>query len=64
MLVFDPQKRITAEEALAHPYLAPYHDPTDEPVAEAQFDWSFTEADLMVDEWKTRIYQVRCTLFI
>ena len=34
MLVFDPKKRITAAEALAHEYLAPYHDPTDEPVAE------------------------------
>ncbi|KAI8910633.1 kinase-like domain-containing protein [Powellomyces hirtus] len=59
MLVFDPQKRINAEQALAHPYLSPYHDPTDEPRADSVFDWSFTEADLQVDEWKTRIYQVR-----
>ena len=33
MLVFDPRKRITAAEALAHEYVAPYHDPTDEPIA-------------------------------
>ncbi|KAI9324185.1 mitogen-activated protein kinase HOG1 [Zopfochytrium polystomum] len=56
MLVFDPRKRYTAEEALAHPYLAAYHDPSDEPIADSVFDWSFTEADLTVDEWKTRIY--------
>lgn len=31
MLVFDPSQRITAAEALAHPYLAAYHDPRDEP---------------------------------
>lgn len=31
MLVFDPNKRITAAEALKHPYLATYHDPEDEP---------------------------------
>lgn len=31
MLVFDPRQRITAAEALAHPYLAAYHDPQDEP---------------------------------
>jgi serine/threonine protein kinase len=37
MLVFDPRKRVKAEEALAHPYLAPYHDPTDEPKAEEKF---------------------------
>jgi p38 MAP kinase len=52
MLVFDPQKRITATEALAHPYLSPYHDPTDEPAAEEKFDWSFNDADLPVDTWK------------
>lgn len=52
MLVFDPRKRIRAGEALAHPYLAPYHDPTDEPEAEEKFDWSFNDADLPVDTWK------------
>jgi len=52
MLVFDPKKRITATDALAHEYLAPYHDPTDEPVSEEKFDWSFNDADLPVDTWK------------
>ncbi|KAJ3501175.1 hypothetical protein NMY22_g19015 [Coprinellus aureogranulatus] len=32
-LTFDPKKRITVEEALAHPYLEAYHDPDDEPIA-------------------------------
>jgi p38 MAP kinase len=52
MLVFDPKKRIKATEALEHEYLAPYHDPTDEPTAEESFDWSFNDADLPVDTWK------------
>jgi p38 MAP kinase len=56
MLVFDPKKRITATEALAHDYLSPYHDPTDEPVAEEKFDWSFNDADLPVDTWKIMMY--------
>lgn len=56
MLVFDPRKRIKAGEALADPYLAPYHDPTDEPVAEEKFDWSFNDADLPVDTWKIMMY--------
>ncbi|KOH00829.1 mitogen-activated serine/threonine-protein kinase FUS3 [Saccharomyces eubayanus] len=34
MLVFDPEKRITAKEALEHPYLQTYHDPGDEPEGE------------------------------
>jgi len=44
MLCFDPAKRITAVEALAHPYFRDYHFPADEPVAlepfrfEVEFD--------------------------
>ncbi len=38
MLTFAPEKRITVEEALAHPYLKLLHDPADEPVAHAPFD--------------------------
>ena len=56
MLVFDPRKRINAAQALAHEYLAPYHDPTDEPVAAEPFDWSFNDADLPVDTWKVMMY--------
>ncbi|CAZ82188.1 unnamed protein product [Tuber melanosporum] len=41
---------------LAHEYLAPYHDPTDEPVAGEKFDWSFNDADLPVDTWKIMMY--------
>jgi serine/threonine protein kinase len=37
MLVFDPTKRITVEDALKHPYFAPLHDPDDEPVASEPF---------------------------
>ncbi|ANZ73593.1 BA75_01619T0 [Komagataella pastoris] len=56
MLVFDARKRITAEESLAHEYLEPYHDPTDEPVAAEKFDWSFNDADLPVDTWRVMMY--------
>jgi mitogen-activated protein kinase 15 len=31
LLEFNPDKRITAEEALRHPYLAQFHNPADEP---------------------------------
>ncbi|KZP33950.1 mitogen activated protein kinase-like protein [Athelia psychrophila] len=32
-LTFSPKRRIEVGEALKHPYLAPYHDPLDEPKA-------------------------------
>jgi serine/threonine protein kinase len=56
MLVFDPRSRINAPDGLAHEYLAPYHDPTDEPAAAEKFDWSFNDADLPVDTWKVMMY--------
>ncbi|KAJ5675592.1 hypothetical protein N7462_008489 [Penicillium macrosclerotiorum] len=56
MLQFDPEKRCSAAEALTSEYLAPYHDPSDEPSATQTFDWSFLEADLPADIWKTVMY--------
>ncbi|CAJ0630399.1 10386_t:CDS:2 [Entrophospora sp. SA101] len=41
LLKFDPSIRITVEQALAHPYLAAYHDEEDEPSHEKLFDFSF-----------------------
>ncbi|KIY47532.1 mitogen-activated protein kinase [Fistulina hepatica ATCC 64428] len=48
-LTFDPKKRITVEDALAHPYLEAYHDPDDEPVA-PPLDPDFFEFDLHKDD--------------
>lgn len=45
MLAFDPAKRISCEEALAHPYLAVWHDPSDEPICQKPFDFSFEDED-------------------
>jgi mitogen-activated protein kinase 1/3 len=43
-LTFSPKRRIEVGEALKHPYLAPYHDPQDEPTAEP-IDPSFFDFD-------------------
>ena len=51
MLELDAERRITAEQALAHPYLAQYADPTDEPVS-LPYDQSFEDMELPVDKWK------------
>ena len=48
----EEQRAKKPKAYFAHEYLAPYHDPTDEPVADEKFDWSFNDADLPVDTWK------------
>lgn len=41
LLAFDPKNRVTAAEALGHPYLSQYHIPEDEPDHPQLFDFSF-----------------------
>jgi len=58
-LTFSPKRRIEVGDALKHPYLAPYHDPQDEPTAEP-LDPSFFDFDngdpLTKEELKVLIY--------
>lgn len=56
MLELDADKRPTATQALAHPYLAQYADPTDEPTAEP-YDESFEDKDLTVAEWRSKFFK-------
>ncbi|XP_034623600.1 mitogen-activated protein kinase 12 isoform X2 [Trachemys scripta elegans] len=56
MLVLDAEKRITAVEALAHPYFEPIHDPEEETEAE-KYDDTFDNMDLPLDEWKRITYK-------
>lgn len=41
MLEINPNKRITAEEALAHPYLESLHDEADEPKFNGNINFEF-----------------------
>ncbi|XP_038714618.1 mitogen-activated protein kinase 3-like [Tripterygium wilfordii] len=57
MLTFDPTKRITVEEALAHPYLARLHDVEDEPVCLEPFSFDFENQNLGEEQMKDMIYK-------
>ncbi|XP_041092692.1 mitogen-activated protein kinase 1-like [Polyodon spathula] len=57
MLTFNPVKRITVEEALAHPYLEQYYDPSDEPVAEKPFTFNTELDDLPKEKLKELIFE-------
>ncbi|EHH65671.1 hypothetical protein EGM_02482 [Macaca fascicularis] len=57
MLTFNPHKRIEVEQALAHPYLEQYYDPSDEPIAEAPFKFDMELDDLPKEKLKELIFE-------
>lgn len=54
LLTFDPEKRITVTEALAHPYLADLHLEEDEPIRESvdYLDFEFEDHNLTTQQLK------------
>ncbi|KAI5073214.1 hypothetical protein GOP47_0011227 [Adiantum capillus-veneris] len=57
MLTFDSSKRISVEDALAHPYLSSLHDVSDEPVCPSPFTFDLEEQKLTEDEIRRLIYK-------
>lgn len=56
MLTFDPLRRITVRDALRHPYMATYHDDTDEPDCPTLFDkWEEVENVATMEEFRRAI---------
>ena len=62
-LELDADRRITAEQALAHPYLSVYSDPQDEPNS-APYDQTFEDLDLSVEQWKGTKRLKPLTIFV
>ncbi|WOL14844.1 hypothetical protein Cni_G23625 [Canna indica] len=57
MLTFDPTKRVTVEEALAHSYLERLHDIADEPICMEPFSFDFEQQPLTEEQMKELIYK-------
>jgi len=56
-LEFNPQDRLTVEEALAHPYLKLLHDPNDEPKFEGNLNFDFENPNFKLNDLKKMIIQ-------
>ncbi|GBG72475.1 hypothetical protein CBR_g12050 [Chara braunii] len=57
LLQFNPAKRITAEEALRHPYVAQFHNPTDEPVCDRTITIPIDDnTKYSIQEYRDRLY--------
>ena len=62
LLQFNPDKRLTAEEALKHPYVARFHNPDDEPSLDCDIVPSLDDdVQLSVDEYRVKLYEVGAT---
>lgn len=55
MLVFDPAKRITVEEALNHPYLSSLHEINEEPTCPYPFNFDFEQTSMNEEDIKELI---------
>lgn len=57
MLVIDPERRITVDEALNHPYINLWYDEAEvNAPAPRRYDGSVDERDHTVEQWKVLIY--------
>ena len=43
LLVFNPNKRLTADQALQHPYVAQFHNPDEEPICTKKINISIDD---------------------
>ena len=59
LLTLEPDKRITVDEALEHPYLEVWHDPLDEPSCPKKFDFAFEAVDDLLSMKEMIIHEVR-----
>uniref|UniRef100_A0A8C5D0U9 Stress-activated protein kinase JNK n=1 Tax=Gadus morhua TaxID=8049 RepID=A0A8C5D0U9_GADMO len=58
MLIIDPSKRISVDEALQHPYINVWYDPAEvEAPPPAIYDKQLDEREHSIDEWKELIYK-------
>lgn len=56
LLAYDPTRRISATDAIAHPYLAHLRDPLGETTAPKLFAWDFDRFEATKRNLKDRIY--------
>lgn len=54
MLQLDVEKRLTATEALAHPYFEQFRDIEEETEAQQSYDDSLEHEKLSIEEWKSK----------
>lgn len=57
LLQFNPNNRLTAEEALSHPYVAQFHSPEDEPNCDERINIPIDDNQkFSIREYRNKLY--------
>ena len=57
LLQFNPHRRLTAEQALRHPYVAQFHNPEDEPVCTRRINIPIDDNQkFSIREYRNKLY--------
>ena len=60
LLQFNPDKRLTAEQALRHPFVARFHNPDEEPFMKCDVVPPLNDdVQLSVEEYRIKLYEVK-----
>uniref|UniRef100_A0A8C9WGR8 Mitogen-activated protein kinase 15 n=1 Tax=Scleropages formosus TaxID=113540 RepID=A0A8C9WGR8_SCLFO len=60
LLVFNPEKRLTAEQALQHPYVSKFHNPAKEPSLDYDVILPVDDdVQLSVTQYRNKLYEVQ-----
>lgn len=57
LITFNPDKRFTVKECLAHPYFDGLHNPDEEPECEESFDWEWDNFDPTSNILRDMVYK-------
>ena len=59
LLQFNPKKRLTAEEALEHPYVADFHNPEEEITCDHKIEIPLDDDNKFTkDEYRKKLYDI------
>lgn len=57
LMQFNPHKRLTAEQALKHPYVAQFHNPDDEPICTKKINIPIDDNQkFSIREYRNKLY--------
>ncbi|CAI5445852.1 unnamed protein product [Caenorhabditis angaria] len=59
LLLFAPQRRLTVDQCLVHPYVVQFHNPSEEPILQYEVNLPLPDhIQLTIDDYRNRLYEM------